>query len=96
MWTTLVQPKYKCKILLHKKLDLHNIKKDGRLTLLLYEHSEQRVGTWNSFTEIVIIVNWKKVTMDIGIAKHNIYIGDIVDLKEKIVEVLKRPRLISI
>lgn len=51
------------------------------LTLSLYKNPEQRMSTWNSFEEVVIIINREKVSMHISISDHHFQVGYVMNVK---------------
>lgn len=57
-----------------------------RLTFLGYDNAEQRIGGWDSFVEVVIIVDWKEVPMDVSISQQHVDTGDVMNSLEEAVE----------
>lgn len=73
------------------KLGLEMFRMMFHLTLFLYKNPKQRVCTWDSLEEVVIIINRKKIPVNISISNHNLHVGYVVDVKNKFVEVFKFP-----
>lgn len=39
--------------------------------------------------EVVVIVNWQQVAVDVGIADHHLHVCNAMDVKDEFVELLK-------
>lgn len=60
-----------------------------RLTFLGYDNAEQWIGWRDSFVEVVVIVDWKEVSVDVGVSQQHVDTGDVMDGLEEEVELLE-------
>ena len=62
------------------------------LTLSLYEDPEQWVGRRHRLAEVVVVVDWQQVSVDVSVANHDLHVGDAVNVHDELIEVLELPR----
>lgn len=65
------------------------------LTLLLYKNPEQWIGGGNRLVVVVIIIYRQQVPVDICVAHQHVDIGDLVNMLQQSVKLLKFSRLRS-
>lgn len=65
-------------------------------TLSLYEDPKQWVRCGHCLAEVVVIVNWQQVTVDVSIADHHLHICNAMDMKDEFVELFKFAGLDSV
>lgn len=53
------------------------------------KNPKQWVCAGNSLEEVVIIINGKKIPVDVSVAYHYRHVGNMVDVKEKFVEIFE-------
>lgn len=74
-------------------------KQRGSLTCLTFfgdDDAQQRTGRRDSFVEVVIIVDWQQVSVDISVAQLHVRTGYAMDGSEKDVEFQKASRAVSL
>ena len=71
---------------------LHYILVELLLTLSLYEDPEQWVGRGHRRAEVVVVVDWQQVSVDVSVANHDLHVGDAVNVHDELIEVLELPR----
>lgn len=49
------------------------------LTFLSYDDTKQGIGQRDSFVEVVIVVDWQKVSVDVRVSQQDVHSWDAVD-----------------
>lgn len=44
--------------------------------------------------EVVVVVDWKKISVDVGVSQQHVNPGDVVDGLEEVVELLEATRAV--
>ena len=65
------------------------IKSIHYLTFLGYNNTEQWIGWQDSFLEVIIVVDWKEVSMNVSISQEHINTRYTMDGQEEAVELLE-------
>lgn len=60
-----------------------------RRTFLGYDDAQQRIGGRHGFQEVVVVVDWKQVSVVIGVSQQQVHIRDVMDGLEEAVELLE-------
>lgn len=63
------------------------------LTLLLYENPEQWIGSGDGLVVVVVIIYGQQVAVDVCIAHQHVHIGDLVNMLQQSIKLLKFSRL---
>lgn len=63
------------------------------LTLLLYKNPEQWIGRGNGLVVVVVIVYGQQVPVDVCVAHQHVDIGDLVNVLQQSIKLLKFSRL---
>lgn len=66
------------------------------LTFLGDDDAQQRTGRGDSFLEVVIVVDWEEVSVDVSVAQLHVRSWNAVDGLEEGVELQKAPRAVSL
>lgn len=66
------------------------------LTFLGDDDAQQRTGRGDSFVEVVVIVDWQEVSMDISVVQLHVCTRDAMDGLEEITEFQKASRAVSL
>lgn len=66
-----------------------DMKREKGHTLSLYEDSQQGVCGGDGLAKVLVIVDRKKVSVDISVSDHHLHVCDPVDGHNKTVEFLK-------
>lgn len=66
------------------------------LTFLGDDDAQQRTGRGDSFVEVVIVVDWKEVSVDVSVAQLHLCSWNTVDGLEEGVELQEAPWAVSL
>ena len=58
-------------------------------TLSLDEDPQQRVCGRHRLAEVVVVVDWQQVAVDVSVADQHLHVGDAVNVHDELVELLK-------
>lgn len=51
------------------------------------------MGRGHGLAEVVVVVDWQQVSVDVSVANHHLHVGDAVNVQNEFVELLKLARL---
>lgn len=63
------------------------------LTLLLYKDPEQWVGSGNGLVVVIVVVYGQQVPVDVCVAHQHVNVGDLVNVLQQSIKLLKLPGL---